>query len=108
MPSTWSGRKVPRLVAATLAAKGTICHLCLLPGADSADHNPPRHDLIRAGVQNPDQLRYLFPAHLVPCNKGRGRRPITPQLQLELRAKRLAQTEGTGQPFVSARFRRQP
>lgn len=85
----WNGRGVARLVALTLRDKGTTCHLCSMGGADSADHNPPRDDLVRLGVTDPDDPAYLFPAHLA-CNKRRKKRPITPDLVAELRAKRLA------------------
>jgi hypothetical protein len=79
---------VRRLTVAVLEAKGTTCHLCELEGADSPDHNPPRADLIAGGVLYPDQLAYLWPAHRL-CNVRRKRRPITPALKLELRARRL-------------------
>lgn len=87
---TWSGRRVRVLVDATLATKGRVCHLCQLEGADSADHDPPRSELLAAGVLNPDTLEYLFPSHRYPCNVGRGARPITPELRAEMRTKRLA------------------
>lgn len=90
MSGSWSGRKVRRLVNATLRTKGTICHLCLLPDANSADHDPPRSVLVAMGVLNPDQLRYLWPSHLQPCNLSRGAREVTPALVAELRTKRLA------------------
>ena len=79
---------VRRLTTATLESKGTTCHLCELEGADSADHNPPRADLLAAGVLYPDQLAYLWPAHRL-CNIRRKRRPITLELRYELRARRL-------------------
>ncbi|WP_129181052.1 hypothetical protein [Aeromicrobium fastidiosum] len=78
------------LVDACLALKGRTCHLCGLPGADSADHEPPRSTLLEAGVLNPDDLRFLFPSHRLPCNVSRGKRPITAELRVELRAKREA------------------
>lgn len=83
----WAGARVRRLVDATLAAKGRTCHLCGLPGANSADHNPTRSDLIRAGIY-PDAMRFLFPSHLA-CNIERNARPITDELRGELRANRL-------------------
>lgn len=101
----WGGRASQEAVAYTLANKGTTCHLCGLPGADSADHDPPRSELLAAGVPNPDALVYLFPAHRIPCNVGRGTRPITDELRAELRAAR-EQHEAMGQPVgVSPRFR---
>lgn len=77
-----------RLAALVVATKGSTCHLCELEGADSPDHNPPRQDLIDAGVHYPDQLAYLWPAHRL-CNVRRKRRPITDELKAELRARRL-------------------
>lgn len=90
MSSAWGGRRAQRLTAATLANKGTICHLCGLEGADSADHDPPRSVLLTDGVANPDALEYLWPAHRLPCNVVRKARPITPDLRAELREARLA------------------
>jgi hypothetical protein len=87
--SAWAGRKVRRLVTITLQLKGTTCHLCGLPGADSADHDPPRSVLVASGVVDPDALVYLFPAHRYPCNIKRKARTITDQLRAELRAARL-------------------
>jgi hypothetical protein len=87
--SKWGGRKVARLTAIVLQTKGTICHLCLMDGADSPDHDPPRVQLLAAGVPDPDALGYLFPSHLA-CNVIRKDRPITDQLRHELRTKRLA------------------
>lgn len=83
----WSGRRVRRLVRQTLHEKGDRCVLCGYPGADSADHNPPRSVLLRAGVPDPDAIEYLFPAHRYPCNITRQARPITAELRVELRAK---------------------
>jgi 5-methylcytosine-specific restriction endonuclease McrA len=64
LPS-WSGRYARRLVVETLAVKGTICHLCRQPGADSADHLKPRS---KGGS---DALANLAPAHH-GCNVARG------------------------------------
>jgi hypothetical protein len=79
---------VKRLTLHVLDVKGSTCHLCELEGADSADHNPPRADLLAAGVSYPDQLAYLWPAHRL-CNIRRKRRPVTLELRYELRARRL-------------------
>lgn len=87
--SQWSGRKVPRLTALTLEVKGTLCWLCGYDGADSPDHEPPRSDLVAAGVPDPDDLAYLRPSHRL-CNQRRGKRPVTPELRAELRARREA------------------
>lgn len=89
-PGKWGGRRSRRLVALVLRLKGTVCHLCGLPGANSADHDPPRSVLIAQGVTNPDALEYLHPAHWRPCNNHRGDRPLTDDLRAELRAARLA------------------
>jgi hypothetical protein len=93
---------VAELTTAVLATKGTTCHLCGLPGSDSPDHDPPRHDLLARGVGDPDQLRYLWPAHRL-CNVRRKRRPITAELKAELLARRLTDLEQTT-PAVSSRF----
>lgn len=85
----WAGRRVARIVRNVLHTKGTTCHLCGLPGADSADHDPPRSVLIDQGVVDPDAMKYLKPCHRIPCNVGRGARPITDELRAEMRAKRL-------------------
>lgn len=65
----WGGRYVQRLTAATLAAKGTVCHLCRTPGADTADHLLPRSS---GGT---DSLDNLAPAHH-GCNSRRGDTPL--------------------------------
>lgn len=104
--SEWGGRKVAQLVALTLGTKGSVCHLCGLEGADSADHNPPRSVLVASGVANPDDPGYLFPAHRRPCNHSRGARPITDELRAELRAKRLAFVDEHQVATTSARFAR--
>lgn len=103
----WSGRRARELTSACLAMRGTICHLCGLDGATSADHNPPRQDLIEAGCLTPDDLAYLFPAHL-RCNQRRGRRPVTDELRAELRARRLADLEPAGSRLSSVLEARRP
>lgn len=90
--SSWSGRRAQELTAACLTMKGRLCHLCGLDGATSADHDPPRQDLIEQRVPDPDDLAYLWPAHLL-CNQRRGRRLVTPELRAELRARRLEDLE---------------
>lgn len=104
---SWGGRRVRALVNLVIATRGDICHLCGLPGADSADHEPPRVELVRSGVPNPDSLVFLFPAHRYPCNITRGARPITDTLKLELRVKRQKFLD-SGRPStdLSPRFRR--
>lgn len=96
----WSGRKVRRLIDLTLASKGTTCRICGLPGADSADHDPPRSVLIAAGMPDPDDPRYLYPSHRYPCNIRRKARPITPDLQAAMRAARLDYLVDLGTPLV--------
>jgi hypothetical protein len=86
---SWGGRRAQQLTQAVLTTKGFTCHLCGLPGATSADHDPPRSVLLRAGVPNPDQLQYLHPSHLL-CNLHRKARPITDELRAECRARFLA------------------
>jgi 5-methylcytosine-specific restriction endonuclease McrA len=62
---TWAGRYAQRLTAETLAVKGTICHLCRRPGADTADHLIPR------SKGGDDSLDNRAPAHHA-CNSLRG------------------------------------
>lgn len=74
----WGGRKVAKYVAMTLERYGTVCWLCGLPGADSADHVIPRS--LGGAVYNLDNLA---PAH-TPCNKARGNRPrVAPAIPVE-------------------------
>jgi hypothetical protein len=104
-PRQWGGRYAQRLVALTLRTKGTVCHLCGLPGADSADHDPPRSVLVAQGEANPDQLEYLWPAHFRPCNNTRRDQPITPALRARLREARLSSLGLTAtRPDLSPRF----
>lgn len=98
--SEWSGRKVRRLIDLTLATKGTTCHICGLPGADSADHDPPRSVLIAAGMPDPDDPRYLFPSHRYPCNIRRKARALTLDLRRAMRAARLDYLDALGTPLV--------
>jgi hypothetical protein len=100
---TWGGTYAKRLVTAVLTNKGTTCHLCDGDGADSADHNPPRSVLIRAGVPNPDAMRYLFPVHWRPCNNYRKDRPVTDELRAECRAL-FARYSARAYPARSSRF----
>lgn len=105
--SSWSGRRATELTAACLTMKGRVCHLCGLDGANSADHDPPRQDLIEARVLDPDDLCYLFPAHL-KCNQRRARRLITDELRSELRARRLADLEPPSPRLSSSLEARRP
>lgn len=101
--STWSGRKVRRLTNAVLVWKGDVCHLCDEPGANSADHDPPRSVLLREGVPDPDALEYLWPAHLL-CNLVRLDRPMSEDLRSECRTKYLASLGRSPSSSLSPRF----
>lgn len=68
--SSWGGRASQRLVALTLAAKGTVCHLCGADGATTADHVVPRS---KGGA---DGLDNLEPAHM-SCNRARSDMDLT-------------------------------
>ncbi|WP_342669491.1 HNH endonuclease signature motif containing protein [Corynebacterium oculi] len=68
--SRWAGRRATRLTAATLAAHGTVCHLCGLPGATTADHVVPR------AAGGDDSLENLRPAHS-KCNSARGDKSLS-------------------------------
>lgn len=61
----WNGRRVTELRAAVLSSHGTVCHLCGMPGADTADHILPR------ALGGTDDLDNLRPAHK-SCNSSRG------------------------------------
>lgn len=61
----WSGRYSQRMVKATIARYGDVCHLCGARGATTADHVIPRS---RGGDDSLDNLR---PAH-ASCNSSRG------------------------------------
>lgn len=100
MSGGWSGRKVPRLTALVLEVKGTLCWLCGYDGADSPDHEPPRSELVRLGVPDPDDLAFLRPSHRL-CNQRRGTRPVTPALRAELRARRARDIAAASAPPLS-------
>lgn len=63
------GRYHRRLLREVLAGKGTVCHLCRRPGADSIDHLIPHS---AGGAYTYDNL---MPAHRV-CNSMRGDMPL--------------------------------
>ncbi|RZU64598.1 HNH endonuclease [Microterricola gilva] len=65
----WGGRKAQQYVKLTLSTYGTVCWLCGLPGANSADHVIPRS---KGGAVF--HLDNLGPAHK-HCNESRGNRP---------------------------------
>lgn len=98
----WGGRRASRLVALTLSVKGDVCWLCGGPGANSADHEPPRSALLASGVADPDALDFLRPAHLL-CNQFRGTRPVTDELRAELAA-HLAGRASRVRALASSRF----
>lgn len=104
----WGGRWTRDLTAVVLYHKGTTCHLCGLPGADSIDHDPPRSVLIARGVLDPDAMGYLFPSHWRPCNNRRRDHDITDALRAECRRLRLASLGLVDDvvPNLSARFAR--
>lgn len=62
-------RKRKATIGHVLAVKGTVCHLCGRPGADSADHVIPRS---QGGTHALDNLQ---PAHAA-CNSARGDTPL--------------------------------
>lgn len=64
----WGGRKAQQYVRLTLEEYGTVCWLCGLPGATSADHVIPRS---KGGAVY--DLMNLGPAHK-RCNESRGNR----------------------------------
>ncbi len=64
----WGGRKAQQYVRLTLEQYGSVCWLCGLPGATSADHIIPRS---QGGAVY--DLRNLGPAHK-RCNESRGNR----------------------------------
>lgn len=66
---SWSGRQVTELRAAVLGAKGTVCHLCGYPGADTIDHLIPR------SLGGDNSVDNLAPAHH-SCNSARGALPL--------------------------------
>lgn len=70
-PEKWGGRKAQQYVRLTLAEYGTVCWLCGLPGAKSADHVIPRS---RGGAVY--SLLNLGPTHK-RCNESRGNRDRT-------------------------------
>ena len=78
----WAGRKVRRLIDATLAVKGTWCLLCRQPGATTVTHDPPRPLLIARGVQ-PDSVEHLWPSHPI-CAHHRGLSPVGEELRRAL------------------------
>jgi 5-methylcytosine-specific restriction endonuclease McrA len=61
---SYNGATRTRITAQVFTCYGTVCHLCLKPGADTVDHVIPRS---RGGD---DALENLRPAH-ASCNYAR-------------------------------------
>lgn len=66
---SWGGRVAQALVRRTLEVYGDVCHLCLEPGATTADHLVPRSQ------GGDDSIENLRPAHR-RCNYQRGDRSV--------------------------------
>lgn len=90
-PPSRTGRPWRRLVAQVLATQGTVCHLCHLDGATSADHLLP----VSMGGAIYD-LANLAPVHPA-CNYKRGTKPVA-QARRELNRRQPAGylNDGTG------------
>lgn len=65
----WAGKRAQQWVKLTLNEYGSVCWLCGLPGANSADHVIPRS---QGGAVF--DIANLGPAHR-KCNYARGNRP---------------------------------
>jgi 5-methylcytosine-specific restriction endonuclease McrA len=65
-----NSRQRRALTAQVLAVKGTVCHLCGVDGATTADHIIPR------AAGGPNTLANCNPAH-EDCNTARGGMPLT-------------------------------
>lgn len=61
----WRGKHATETRARVLRLKGTVCHICGEPDADTVDHDVPRS---RWGT---DSIENLLPAHR-SCNSRRG------------------------------------
>ncbi|MFJ3394010.1 HNH endonuclease [Leifsonia aquatica] len=72
----WGGRRAQDMVVLTLETYGTICRLCGLPGADSADHIVPRSK----APELTWELSNLRPAHK-RCNEARGNRELVAPIE---------------------------
>ena len=66
----WGGRRAQEWTAKVLETYGTICRLCGLPGADTADHIVARS---KGGALY--DVRNGRPAHS-SCNSSRGNRDV--------------------------------
>lgn len=65
----WGGRRAQQYTAECLRIHGTTCHICGLPGANSADHLVPK-SIDPSLTWSMDNLR---PAHKA-CNSSKGNR----------------------------------
>lgn len=77
---SWKGNEVTKNNRLVLGYWGTTCHLCGLPGADTADHVIPRSK----GGDN--SLMNQRPAHKV-CNSRRGAQDLE-EFKAQVRAGR--------------------
>lgn len=75
----WGGRRAQEMVVLTLETYGTICRLCGLDGADSADHIMPRSK----APELTWELTNLRPAHK-RCNEARGNRELVAPIETGL------------------------
>lgn len=75
MAEGWGGRRAAEWRARVLEEYGTICRLCGLPGADTADHIVPRS---KGGALY--DITNGRPAHS-SCNSSRGNRDIDIQIE---------------------------
>lgn len=67
----WGGRKAQEYTAMTLETYGTTCHICGLPGANTADHLIPKS----IAPERTWDLSNLRPAH-GSCNSSKGNRHV--------------------------------
>lgn len=74
----WGGRKAQAYTREVLATYGTICRLCGLDGADTADHI-----VARSKGGDPYDIANGRPAHL-SCNSSRGNRDVTVEIETGL------------------------
>lgn len=72
-----SQRPWSRTVARVLRVKGTVCHLCGQPGADTADHIVTVAEARQRGWtrSRTNALANLEPAHQ-SCNRARSTKPV--------------------------------
>ena len=73
MPKRGGSRPWRRTVARIIHRDHGICHICGLPGADSADHVIPHS---QGGTDHPSNLRAAHHDVWPNCNRIRGDRSI--------------------------------